>query len=386
MESANAAAPSRYEELDSLRGAAAMMVVLNHFFLSSYSTGSTEDHVRLLADPLQNGPAAVVLFFLLSGFVLSIPVWREKPQNYRIFIMRRVCRIYIPYLFALVLSVLACSLFVNRPVHGLSEWFYKTWTGPVQWGLVLKHILFIGPSYNVREFNTAFWTLIIEMRVSIIFPFFLLLMRRLSLFGALMLCVISQIIGSVAETHCPPLQIMGWTSLFIAGAIVAREVNRVPSRLADIFSRRFVALSCIALYLFANYLTKWLRGWESVARGLCIAGALGTLCAALYNRDLRVLLHTRVLLFVGRISYSLYLLHATVLYITLHLFYGTLPKPLLFLLYLAASIIAAALSYSLVEVPAMELGRRLTSSRQRKPGIATSTPLSHESSAKASVA
>jgi peptidoglycan/LPS O-acetylase OafA/YrhL len=156
--------------------------------------------------------------------------------------------------------------------------------------------------------------------------------------------------------------------------------------LADIFSRRFVALSCIALFLFANYLTKWLRGWESVARGLCIAGALGTLCAALYNRDLRVLLHTRVLLFVGRISYSLYLLHATVLYITLHLFYGTLPKPLLFLLYLAASIIAAALSYSLVEVPAMELGRRLTSSRQRKPGIATSTPLSHESSAKASVA
>lgn len=386
MESANAAAPSRYEELDSLRGAAAMMVVLNHFFLASYSTGSTEDSVRFLADPLQNGPAAVVLFFLLSGFVLSIPVWREKPQNYRVFIMRRVCRIYIPYLFALALSVLGCALFANRPVHGLSDWFYKTWTGPVQWGLVLKHILFIGPSYNVREFNTAFWTLIIEMRVSIIFPLFLLLMRRLPLFGALILCVISQIIGSVAETYCPPLQIIGWTSLFIAGAIAAREVNRLPRQLAGPFSRRLVALSCIALFLFASYLTKWLPGSESVARGLCIAGALGTLCAALYNRDLRVLLHTRVLLFVGRISYSLYLLHATVLYVTLHLFYGALPKPLLFLLYLVASIITAAMSYSLVEVPAMELGRRLTSSRERKPSIATSTSLSHKSSAKASVA
>src|ERR1700752_5319544 len=100
MQSANAAASSRYEEMDSLRGAAAMMVVLNHFFLASYPTGRSEDLVRFLADPLQNGPAAVILFFLLSGFVLSIPVWREKSQSYRVFLTRRVCRIYIPYLFA----------------------------------------------------------------------------------------------------------------------------------------------------------------------------------------------------------------------------------------------------------------------------------------------
>ena len=139
MESANAAVPPRYEELDSLRGAAAMMVVLNHFFLATYSTGRSEDLVRFLADPLQNGPAAVVLFFLLSGFVLSIPVWREKPQSYRAFLTRRVCRIYVPYLFALALSVAGCALFANHPVYGLSEWFYKTWTGPVQWALV--HVL-----------------------------------------------------------------------------------------------------------------------------------------------------------------------------------------------------------------------------------------------------
>jgi peptidoglycan/LPS O-acetylase OafA/YrhL len=110
------------------------------------------------------------------------------------------------------------------------------------------------------------------------------------------------------------------------------------------------------------------------------------ICAAVYNRDLRILLQTRVLLFFGRISYSLYLLHATVLYISLHLFYGALSKPLLFLLYLAASTITAALSYSFIEVPAIELGRRLTSSRRREPRVATSEPLSHDSSANASTA
>jgi peptidoglycan/LPS O-acetylase OafA/YrhL len=384
MERADAAAPPRYDELDSLRGAAAMMVVLNHFFLASYSTGRGEDIVRFLADPLQNGPAAVSLFFVLSGFVLSIPVWRGKPQSYSVFLIRRVCRIYLPYLFALMLSVAGCVFFVKFPVSGLSEWFYKTWTGPVQWGLALKHILFIGPSYNVREFNTAFWTLIIEMRVSIIFPIFLLLMRRLSFSGLWALCVVTQIIGSIAARHCPPLQIIGWTGLFIAGAIVARAVHCMPQRLAVIFSRRLVAMACIAVFLFANYLPHWLPSTEWLARNLSIAGALGMLCAALYNRDLRGFLHTRVLRFVGTISYSLYLLHATVLYILLHLLYGTLPKSLIFLLYLAASLGVAALSYSMVERPAMELGRRLTRSRQPRPADASCTSLPQGSDAKAS--
>jgi peptidoglycan/LPS O-acetylase OafA/YrhL len=78
----------------------------------------------------------------------------------------------------LALSVLGASTLAFHTVPGLSQWFYATWSD--QLTLVLEHILFIGPSYNAREFNTTFWTLIIEMRVSIILPFFLMLMRRLS--------------------------------------------------------------------------------------------------------------------------------------------------------------------------------------------------------------
>jgi peptidoglycan/LPS O-acetylase OafA/YrhL len=364
MQRAPAINRQRFDELDSLRGVAATMVVLNHFFLATNSTGSREDLLRILVDPLQNGPAAVTLFFLLSGFVLSLPVWRGKPQSYSVFIVRRICRIYVPYLFGLALSVLGASIFVSQTVPGLSQWFYATWNGHINWTLVLKHILFIGPSYNAREFNAAFWTLIIEMRVSIILPFFLLLLRRLSFGGMWLVCAITLIIGLVSEPRFisgfSALQIFGWTGLFIAGAIVARAVILESSHISRIFSRRPVALLSLTTFLFAGYLRPSLPLSEFLTRGLCAGGGLATICVAIYNRDFRNFLNTRVLQFMGRVSYSLYLLHATVLYVMFHLFYGLFSKVIIFVLYISASFLLAAISYKLVERPSIELGRRLT--------------------------
>jgi peptidoglycan/LPS O-acetylase OafA/YrhL len=367
MERTSAMNRPRFDELDSLRGIAATMVVLNHFFLATNSTGGHEDLLRILVAPFQNGPGAVTLFFLLSGFVLSLPTWRGKPQSYSAFIVRRICRIYVPYLFGLALSVLGASIFASHAVPGLSEWFYKTWTGPINWALVLKHILFIGPSYNVQAFNTAFWTLIIEMRVSIILPFFLILLRRLSFSGMWLVCSMTLIIGLVSEPRflngLSALQIFSWTSVFIAGAIVAKAVMLESNLLSRIFSGRPVALLSLAIFLFAGYLRPFLHLSEDCDGGLRAAGGLAAICAALYNRDLRGFLSTRVLQFMGRVSYSLYLLHATVLYVMFHLFYGFASKTLIFVLYIGASFLLAAISYELIERPSMGLGHRLTKPR-----------------------
>jgi peptidoglycan/LPS O-acetylase OafA/YrhL len=86
------------------------------------------------------------------------------------------------------------------------------------------------------------------------------------------------------------------------------------------------------------------------------------ICVAIYNRDLRGL-NTRILKFMGRVSYSLYLLHATVLFVMLHCFYGLLPKTIIFALYIGGSFLLAAISYKLIERPSMELGRRLLKER-----------------------
>ncbi len=55
------------------------------------------------------GHEAVILFFLLSGFVLTIPYLLPDPPGYLRFLTRRVIRIYVPYLAALMQATASIS-------------------------------------------------------------------------------------------------------------------------------------------------------------------------------------------------------------------------------------------------------------------------------------
>jgi peptidoglycan/LPS O-acetylase OafA/YrhL len=166
--------PVRFLELDSLRGIAALTVVLYHFrlvWVDELPAGlsrMTDRVVNHLLTPFCAGPQAVTLFFILSGFVLSLPALNSRAQTYKIFVVRRIFRIYFPYLFAIMLGILGAAFFHGTVTR--SDWFKSFWSGPVQWRLVAYHVLFVGV-YNTTEFDTSIWSLVHEMRVSLIFPF-----------------------------------------------------------------------------------------------------------------------------------------------------------------------------------------------------------------------
>src|SRR5260370_27650821 len=89
--------PRRFYGLDSLRGVAALTFVFHHFSrICSPSVVHFIDRtpLRLLAA----GHQAVSLFFLLSGFVLTLPYKKNGRLNYGPFLLKRICRIYLPYL------------------------------------------------------------------------------------------------------------------------------------------------------------------------------------------------------------------------------------------------------------------------------------------------
>ena len=105
-------------------------------------------------------------------------------------------------------------------------------------------------------------------------------------------------------------------------------------------------------------------------------GGAGILLLALSHRHVLRLLRGRALQALGRMSYSVYLLHGTVLFTLVYLFgarYGVL---VLLGPYLLLTLLAGWAMFCAVERPAMRLGRRLArGGRQPEPGLG---PGSHQ--------
>ena len=59
---------------------------------------------------LVSGGTAVRFFFVLSGFVLVLPFLRHPHSPYFPYVVKRICRIYLPYLAAVALAVIAIRI------------------------------------------------------------------------------------------------------------------------------------------------------------------------------------------------------------------------------------------------------------------------------------
>ncbi len=93
-------------KLDAIRGFAAFYVVIHHLVAFSPELRSRLSSVGYL--PFRFGQEAVILFFLLSGFVVAASVG-GRHFVVRDYIEKRVVRIYPLFLFSLLISFLLCS-------------------------------------------------------------------------------------------------------------------------------------------------------------------------------------------------------------------------------------------------------------------------------------
>src|SRR5579871_4515312 len=111
-------------ELQSIRGIAALVVLACHC-TSYYLTPAWFTRAQYA---LANGQGAVVVFFVLSGFVLTNMLSREPitVQSTFVFYLRRLFRIY-PALWAASLLALAYVAFLHWriPVSNTSVWFQQ---------------------------------------------------------------------------------------------------------------------------------------------------------------------------------------------------------------------------------------------------------------------
>jgi peptidoglycan/LPS O-acetylase OafA/YrhL len=403
----------RYNELDSLRGLAAVTVVFGHLealiFNAPIVPGSGWTHWRHILEfinrtPLtvmMGGGAAVRFFFVLSGFVLMLPHLRHKENPYAPYFVKRICRIYLPYLAAVAIAVLGNAALGGHPLPGFGGSASETWMEPVSAKVVLQHIIMLG-NFPVSRFNQVLWSLVQEMRISIFYP--LIAVAVLTVRPRWLLALVIAVEGSlwVLTLFFPHLDVIGssgflamihWSNMFILGAYLALRREQLRTWMASLSPRTKATLALVTFLLYSMGI-KTLWGWQfqlhvmqHIARlpfvmrfstpafldyaprclGDWIAafGAAVAICFALTDRRTKAVLNHSLVLWTGRASYSLYLVHTTVLFSVVYILIDTKYLYLLAPLYFLLTIVMTAAFYRGVEVPTMNLGRELAR-RMRK--------------------
>ncbi|ETI67543.1 acyltransferase family protein [Neobacillus vireti] len=372
----------RLEQLDSLRGLAAVTVMFSHF---SDVTTTYLFSVLFARTPLKvliNGHSAVLLFFVLSGFVLSLPLLNGRPINYSVFVGRRILRIYMPYLVSIILSILLSLVLSRGGIGGLSDWFNITWTSKISISLLYEHLLLIGNIHS-DAFNNVIWSLVHEMRISLLFPLVFLIVKKfdwkysiligffLSFFSILNDNFGFQVSNGYFTTNWDTLH---YASMFIIGGVIAKHFKEIIMMYQSL-SKLIKWILFISAFVFYNYPGVGIRilniiNFPYPARVLMdYIGGMGAvlfIVIALGSGKVTKLLMLKPINFIGKISYSLYLYHLVVLLSLTYLLYSVVPIGVIFLLTIVVSICFSTLAYFFVEVPFMKLGKKISNKQKLK--------------------
>jgi peptidoglycan/LPS O-acetylase OafA/YrhL len=319
----------RLVELDALRGIAALMVVGYHY---------TTRFQKLYGHP--GGPPfaapwglhGVSLFFLISGFVIFMTL--ERTRDWRDFLVSRFARLYPAYWAAVLLTAAAVTLgalphrgtTLPRVLVNLTmtqEWLHVPHVDGVYWTLTLELSFYaiMLALYALRLLGKIEWVAVLWMGAMLADY---LLERR----GALTL---PPLVGTTL--------LLGNANLFMAGVMFHR-LHRAQ--------RPQAALALIAAALALQFVIY------GPAIGLICAAFFALFALILRNaRWLCAVLSARPLVYLGTISYSLYLLHQNIGYVILRALYArAVPPGVAVTVTFAAVLLLAAAVNALVETPA----------------------------------
>ncbi|QXJ26165.1 acyltransferase [Actinomadura graeca] len=389
--------------LDALRGLAAMVVVFEH------SLDVLLPEVRRTASPwFDFGRYGVFVFFLVSGYV--VPSSLERRGNVRDFWIGRFFRLYPAWLVCVGLALLL-------GVTGIS-WGLPAPLGERPWASALAHLTMMQDLLGVPNVVNVLWTLSYEMVFYLLVTaMFLAGVHRASARVALGFGVAAAMLGVALPSALLASRWPGGTILITALALAAglaalasrrRAVRRAGIAVAPALALTLLVLDsriggveslCIIATMFAGTAVRGvqdgrLRPWPaaamvalvpllSVLAGLRPPAAWGARAGAqalgpdwsiavaaawltfLAGLALRHRAMPRALVWLGLVSYSVYLLHPLAVQAVWRAAGDPVGQPAIERLawggvLVSGVLVAAGLAHRYVERPAQRLGRRLS--------------------------
>lgn len=351
----NKAENNRLTYLDGIRGLLSLIVILNHSFLvvaipgfanvwgqNYFQFTDLTSKIQQIFMILGNGGTAVSMFFVLAGFVLNFSLGRFTwgLSSYFHFLIKRFLRLYPAFFFTILVISLGRWLgFDYRQFPHASTW-YHWW---MNFNLDLKEFLLNTVFININLGGVT-WTL----RVIVIFSFFAPALYYI----AQKLNSWQNLIFAVALTYLSfnLLNFDGFRDfryfyMFYLGLIIPKFETIFKSFPKALI---YTSLPFVLYTMFTiRYQTNEYRGgvWESYLSWL-ILGLI------IYQSDLGIfkLLGQRWLLFLGKISYSIYLIHFSVLYTLARVMFQYFPNINYSQHYLATHLFLLA-SSSIITIP-----------------------------------
>lgn len=309
--------PSASVELDSLRGLSAVAVLIGHLrglFLVEYGQVTNPDWMAFLVYFVTGfGHQAVVVFFVLSGFLITGTILRALASNrwsWEDYLGKRLARLLVVLLPALLITALLDYVGINwggnrmlylEPLPHFGETSVVDRHGI---DVLFGNMLFLQKTY-VPPFgsDSPLWTLACEFWYYMLFPLLLLtaikangqsIVRRL-VYGILAACIGYFIMGAM------------WEGFFIW--MMGASVHLMPAwtRICNERVWRLVVLSTGSIVFLVLALTRShkLKGWEDIVLGV----ACTLLIYVLVHKPTPPSVYKEPASMLASFSYSLYAIH-----------------------------------------------------------------------------
>lgn len=281
-----------FKQLDTLRAFAVILVILSHWFPESFFKA------------INSGAIGVNIFFVLSGFLITKILFESKisSENSQIskstvlktFYIRRTLRIF-PIYYLTIFLLLALSKYVHT-------------------SLPTSYPYFITYTSNFYFFNhgwdgivSPYWSLAVEEQFYLLWPWIILLLNK-RFFPHIIICFIG--IGIISQYFLmgnPMGDILTFTCFdaFGLGALLAWQFIYYPGK--DIYKWICIAALLSLIILTACYLFDY---WFVPLRTLISLITVWAIAVVIQSKAKNnVVLNNPVFIFLGKISYGLYLYH-----------------------------------------------------------------------------
>ncbi len=351
---------TRVTQLDGLRGIAALVVVACHVVSTLPGIGNVVKGNRSAAlntaetwavfSPLHvlwNGTPAVHVFFVLSGFVLVLPFTRPGPaRSWAQYYAKRFFRLYIPAWASLAVAV-ALILLIPRTASPLQSPWADMYVIHPSVGQVLKDGLLL---LNASTINTPLWSLKWEVLFSLLLPAYVFLALRWRRFWHVKigLALLLALVGA--------LQHLDWLSylpIFLIGAVLGVERERIRELTRKWPRVAWFLVAAAGLFL-AN--AEWISREQPIPGVEAVVTVGATLIVLLFIScgSAKRLGDTAAAQWLGRVSFSLYLVHLPIILAGVTLL-RSVSLPMALAVSVAASFAIAELFFRYVEQPAHRL-------------------------------